>query len=98
MRICSGSGPEAHEFTRWQRVRLMPAARCRAVNRTRPLLLAAALLGAFAAPASAAPVSEDLVISQVYGGGGNTGATYQNDVVELFNRGTAPVRLRGRSI
>ena len=32
-----------------------------------------------------------LVISQVYGGGGNSGAAYQNDFVELFNRGTATV-------
>src|SRR5215213_2411048 len=33
-------------------------------------------------------VSTSIVISQVYGGGGNSGATYQNDFVELFNRGT----------
>jgi hypothetical protein len=32
-----------------------------------------------------------LVISQVYGGGGNSGAAYQNDFVELFNRGTTTV-------
>ncbi|HUQ48945.1 MAG TPA: lamin tail domain-containing protein, partial [Gemmatimonadaceae bacterium] len=34
---------------------------------------------------SAAPAG-DVVISQVYGGGGNSGATYTNDYVELFNR------------
>ncbi len=27
----------------------------------------------------------DLRISQVYGGGGNTGATYTNDFIEIFN-------------
>lgn len=32
-----------------------------------------------------------LVISQVYGGGNNSGATYQNDFVELYNRGTSTV-------
>jgi hypothetical protein len=32
-----------------------------------------------------------LVISQVYGGGGNTSATYQNDFVEIFNRGSRTV-------
>lgn len=32
-----------------------------------------------------------LVISQVYGGGGNSGATFQNDFVEIFNRGTTTV-------
>lgn len=32
-----------------------------------------------------------LVISQIYGGGNNSGATFQNDFVELFNRGTTPI-------
>ena len=39
-----------------------------------------------------------VVISQVYGGGGNTGATYTNDFIELFNRGAAPVSLNGWSV
>ena len=39
-----------------------------------------------------------VVISQVYGGGGNTGATYKNDFVELFNRGNVPVTVTGWSI
>ena len=34
-----------------------------------------------------------MVISQVYGGGGNCGAPYSNDFIELFNRGSAPVDL-----
>ncbi|HEX8143239.1 MAG TPA: Calx-beta domain-containing protein [Pyrinomonadaceae bacterium] len=33
----------------------------------------------------------NLVISQVYGGGNNSGATYQRDFVEIFNRGTTTV-------
>jgi hypothetical protein len=32
-----------------------------------------------------------LVISQVYGGGGNASATYTNDFIEIFNRGTTTV-------
>ena len=44
------------------------------------------------------PVVYDVVISQVYGGGGNSGATYTNDFVELFNRGTTPVNLSGWTI
>src|SRR5262249_45412708 len=36
-----------------------------------------------------------VVISQVYGGGGNSGATYRNDFVELFNKGASPVALTG---
>ncbi len=33
----------------------------------------------------------NLVISQVYGGGNNSGAQYRNDFVEIFNRGTTTV-------
>jgi predicted extracellular nuclease len=43
-------------------------------------------------------VSPDVVISQVYGGGGNSGAPYTHDFVELFNRGTATVSLNGMSV
>lgn len=39
-----------------------------------------------------------VVISQVYGGGGNGGSTYTHDFIELFNRGTAPVSLNGWSV
>ena len=39
-----------------------------------------------------------LVISQVYGGGGNSGATYKNDFIELFNAGTTPVSVGGWSV
>jgi hypothetical protein len=50
-----------------------------------------------AAP-SARASSPDLVISQVYAGGGNSGATYANDYVELFNRGSSPIDLSGWSV
>ena len=49
-------------------------------------------------PAPVAAVSPDVVISQVYGGGGNSGATYTNDYIELFNRGTASASLAGWSV
>ena len=39
-----------------------------------------------------------VVISQIYGGGGNTGATYSNDFIELFNRGTTAQSLNGWSV
>ncbi len=32
-----------------------------------------------------------VVISQVYGGGGNASATYTNDFIEIFNRGTTTI-------
>jgi hypothetical protein len=47
-----------------------------------------------------APACNDgtVVISQVYGAGGNNGATYKNDFIELHNRGTVPVSLDGWSV
>ncbi|MFD8752927.1 lamin tail domain-containing protein [Kitasatospora sp. NPDC059577] len=42
--------------------------------------------------------SPDVVISQVYGGGGNSGAPYANDFVELYNRGTTPVSVTGWTV
>jgi DNA/RNA endonuclease G (NUC1) len=47
-------------------------------------------------PATRPP--SDVVISQIYGGGGNAGATYLNDYVELYNRGTGVVDLTGWSL
>jgi len=44
------------------------------------------------------PSADHIVISQVYGGGGNSGAAYQNDFVELFNPGTIPFDLTGWSL
>src|SRR5262245_21535867 len=43
-------------------------------------------------------VLPDIIISQVYGGGGNSGAPFRNDFVELFNRGTTTVSLAGWSL
>jgi uncharacterized protein len=50
-----------------------------------------------ATPAMAAPEAS-VVVSQVYGGGGNSGATYTHDFVELFNRGSAAVDLNDWSV
>jgi predicted extracellular nuclease len=50
------------------------------------------------APRPVAAVSPDLVISQVYGAGGNAGATLNADYVELFNRGASAASLDGMSI
>ena len=54
----------------------------------------------FAAPLAllAASAHAEVVISQVYGGGGNASAPYKNDFVELFNRGTAAVTISGYSV
>jgi hypothetical protein len=42
--------------------------------------------------------SAQVVISQVYGGGGNSGATYKNDFIELFNPTSTTVNLNGWSV
>ncbi|HET7433359.1 MAG TPA: lamin tail domain-containing protein, partial [Thermoanaerobaculia bacterium] len=44
------------------------------------------------------PEALGIDISQVYGGGGNTGSVYTNDFIELFNRGNSVVDLNGWSV
>jgi gliding motility-associated-like protein len=44
------------------------------------------------------PPPVHLVISEVYGGGGNSGATYKNDFIELYNPGNTVVDLTGWSV
>ncbi len=55
----------------------------------------ALLLTCFAVTPAASAVSPNVVISQVYGGGGNASANYTHDYIELFNRGTTTVSLTG---
>ncbi len=74
------------------------------------LALAAACASAehVAAPQAATPAltsggptgtaAAGLVVSQVYGGGGNSGSTYKNDFVELYNAGTTAVSVGGWSV
>jgi DNA/RNA endonuclease G (NUC1) len=54
------------------------------------------------APSSASRVTAvsvpSLVISQIYGGGGNSGATFKNDFIELYNPGGSPVSVAGWSV
>ncbi|CAD0304080.1 lamin tail domain-containing protein [Xanthomonas hortorum] len=56
----------------------------------------AALL--FCALAVAGHANAQVVISQVYGGGGNSGATLRSDFIELHNIGSATVSLDGWSV
>jgi uncharacterized protein len=55
-------------------------------------------LGSASSPTAGSAVSPDIVVSQVYGGGGNTGATLTNDFIELFNRGSSSVDVTGWSV
>ncbi|WP_300754908.1 ExeM/NucH family extracellular endonuclease [Janthinobacterium sp.] len=59
------------------------------------LTVMASLLASLGLPALAA---SDVVISQVYGGGGNSGALYRNDFIEIFNRSASPVNLSNWSV
>ncbi|HEY2327479.1 MAG TPA: lamin tail domain-containing protein [Gaiellaceae bacterium] len=48
--------------------------------------------------ASLNATSSGLVISQVYAGGGNSGASYVNDYVELLNRSSSAIDMSGWSL
>ena len=43
-------------------------------------------------------IANHVVISEVYGGGGNSGSTWKNDFVELYNPTNAPVNVNGWSV
>ena len=49
-------------------------------------------------PAAASPAGTGLVISEVYGAGGNSGATYNADFVEILNPTSGPVDLLGKYV
>ncbi|TCN00981.1 CARDB protein [Paenibacillus sp. BK033] len=47
---------------------------------------------------AAAGIADHVVISQVYGAGGNSGATYSNDFIELYNPTNSDVSLNNWSV
>jgi predicted extracellular nuclease len=57
-----------------------------------------ALIVAFAVWSGNALAAGDVVISQVYGGGGNAGAALKNDFIELYNPSSTSVSLTGWSV
>src|SRR3989304_141039 len=64
-------------------------------------LIVVVTLGAVVAGLSASQplaVSTNIVVSQVYGGGGNTGATYTHDFIELFNLGSSSGAVDGWAV
>jgi hypothetical protein len=66
------------------------------VSSARSCCLIAIVFGVVAPGARAQ--SDDIVISQVYGGGNTTGSAFNRDFIELFNRGTQAVSLDGWSV
>ena len=67
------------------------------MHRFSSLLLLVLACAVLAVPAAQGATSS-VVISQVFGGGGNSGAPYTNDFVELLNRGASPVDLSGWTV
>src|SRR5215210_4415819 len=67
------------------------------MRRIRQLLTLACALALVVVPA-ARSASSEMVVSQVFAGGGNSNAQYANDFVELFNRGGTTVDLGTWSI
>ncbi len=65
--------------------------------RARLLVLLTVIASLLVAPA-AHSASSDMVVSQVFAGGGNSGASFANDFVEIFNRGTTAIDLSTWSI
>jgi hypothetical protein len=61
-------------------------------------LLLALLSALLLLPSTAGASTSGIVVSQVYGGGGNSGATFQNDFVELFNAGATAVDISGWTV
>ncbi|MDF5754125.1 lamin tail domain-containing protein [Spongiactinospora sp. TRM90649] len=60
-----------------------------------PLMVAATMA---ALPGNARALSSDVVISAVYGGGGNSGAVFKNDYIELANLTGNPINVSGWSV
>jgi hypothetical protein len=61
-------------------------------------LLLAFLAALLLFPTAAGAGASGVVVSQIYGGGGNAGATFRNDYVEFFNAGTGAVDLSGWTV
>lgn len=64
------------------------------IVRSRPLFVYLFLVLALVSP----PPAYSLTISQVYGGGGNSGTTYTNDFIEIFNDSALTIDLGGISV
>ena len=71
-------------------------------TRRRAACAAALTLALFGQPRDPAHMalaaSSGLVISQIYGGGGNSQAPYSHDFIEIYNGGPAPISLGGLSV
>src|SRR2546428_9987704 len=90
MLVIPGTVPEAHQDA-WSGVGMSR-------RRSLALLVFVSMVVALLPVEQSAAASPSIVISQVYGGGGNSGATLKNDFIELYNRSAATVDLTGWSV
>lgn len=72
--------------------------RLRALAATSIFAVVGASLSFAPTAASAAPDGSNLVISEVYGGGGNSGATFTHDFIELYNPTDEAISVDGWSV
>lgn len=82
-----------HTLVTTRRVRALAFPRAEKFRWISGLVLATAM-----AANGAASAAGQVAISQVYGGGGNSGVTLTNDFVELHNNTSAPVSVDGWSV
>lgn len=64
---------------------------------SRGAILIALIIGASQLKSNA-QTGSDIVINQIYGGGGNSGATFTHDFIELFNNSSEPKDISGWSV
>jgi len=76
----------------------MPVIRKPALAGLSSFALIAAALAVLPGAAAAVDVGSGVVLSEVYGGGGNAGAQYTNDFIELYNNGASPQSVAGWSV
>ncbi len=70
----------------------------RTATRVATVLGSALLIAPLVTSPASAATPDHLVISEVYGGGGNSTATYTHDFVELYNPTERPVPLAGYTV
>lgn len=68
------------------------------MKRTTRFASALLAMGAVFAASTAVASTSGVVISQIYGAGGNANATYTNDFIELFNASNTAVNIGGWSV
>jgi Lamin Tail Domain len=68
------------------------------MKRTHVLVLLSALALLLAAASASGSGAGSVVVAEVFAAGGNSGAAYANDYVELFNRGASAVAVDGWTV